>query len=45
MWEARNLSFWHEMRVGGKTARRARLVNGDVVRLGAIEVTFADELE
>lgn len=43
-FEARNLSWWRQMRVKGVTTARTRLGNGDVIEIGGLKVTFMDEL-
>lgn len=40
-WEARNLSWWHGMRVNGSKRARVTLSDGDVVEIAGLTVTYA----
>jgi pSer/pThr/pTyr-binding forkhead associated (FHA) protein len=43
-YEVRNLSFWRRMRVNGQKTSQSRLANGDTVEIGALKLTFMDEV-
>ena len=43
-YEVRNLAMFGKMTVGGRATKKARLNDGDVVEMGGVKLTFADEL-
>ena len=44
VFEVRNLSRWYRMRVNGEPTTRARLRTGDRIEIGAICLTFLDQV-
>jgi predicted component of type VI protein secretion system len=43
-FEARNLSWWHQMRINGRATQRAQLKSGDKITVGGLQLTFMDEV-
>lgn len=43
-FEARNLSWWHRMKVNGRATSRAPLTSGDTIEVGGLTLTFMDEV-
>ena len=43
-FEARNLSFWRKMKIGGRPVSRGAIATGDVIEIGGLKLTFMDEV-
>jgi hypothetical protein len=43
-FEARNLSFWRKMKIGGRAVSRGAIATGDVIEIGGLKLTFMDEV-